>query len=147
MSSCSPMENASIRRLHPPEFFVLRNRFSGRSGAVALVLACVLGFAPGQLRAQTISQVPYIVTVAGNGTPGCTGDGAPASSAELDAPGGILDRDGNLYISGGPLCNVMRVVNRQTVPVTVAGVTIQPGYIVTWNLSVCHCTCNPPPPA
>ena len=41
-----------------------------------------------------------ITTVAGNGSWGYRGDGGPATSAELDAPGGIaLDADGDLFIA------------------------------------------------
>jgi sugar lactone lactonase YvrE len=41
-----------------------------------------------------------IYTVAGNGTAGFSGDGGPALSAQLDAPGSItVDGSGNLFIS------------------------------------------------
>src|SRR5439155_1190288 len=41
-----------------------------------------------------------IYTVAGNGTTGFSGDGGPATSAELDSPRGVtVDGDGNLVIS------------------------------------------------
>jgi PKD repeat protein len=41
-----------------------------------------------------------ITTVAGNGTPGYSGDGGQATSAQLDYPVGIaLDAQGNLYIA------------------------------------------------
>lgn len=52
-----------------------------------------------------------ITTVAGNGTPGGTGDGGPATAAELDFPGGVdFDATGNMYIPGDLIHNV-RVVN------------------------------------
>jgi hypothetical protein len=45
------------------------------------------------------SQAQIIVTVAGNGESGYTGDGGPATNARLDSPHGVLiDNDGNLLI-------------------------------------------------
>jgi trimeric autotransporter adhesin len=69
----------------------------------------VLGTADNQrvrvvaARSGTFYGVPMakgdIYTVAGNGTPGSTGDGGPATSAELDDPSGVtLDQTGNLLI-------------------------------------------------
>jgi len=41
-----------------------------------------------------------IYTVAGTGTAGCSGDGGPATHAELAAPGGVaVDGNGNLVIA------------------------------------------------
>jgi sugar lactone lactonase YvrE len=99
--------------------------------SVALVSACVLvGLTPCQLQAQNITLAPIITTVVGTGTAGCTGSGGPATSALLTLPGAMLDRAGNLYVTSGD-CNTIRVVNMQAAPITVAGVTILPGYIAT----------------
>jgi trimeric autotransporter adhesin len=52
-----------------------------------------------RIREVTISS-GNISTVAGNGTPGYTGDGAAATSAEINGPNGAaLDSSGNIYIS------------------------------------------------
>lgn len=62
-----------------------------------------------------------ITTVAGNGSPGYTGDGAQATAAELNGPVGVCkDSKGNLYISD--LNNqVVRVVGTNGVIRTFAG--------------------------
>jgi len=72
-----------------------------------------------------------LTVVAGNATNNLSGDGGPASKASLSAPEGIaLDANGNVYIADAGNSNI-RVVNTQTSPITVAGVTIQPGNIAT----------------
>jgi sugar lactone lactonase YvrE len=65
---------------------------------------------------------PYIYTFAGNGTLGYSGDGGPATAADLNAPEGTaLDSAGNLYIADGAN-NVVRMVAAGTgVITTVAG--------------------------
>lgn len=51
-----------------------------------------------------------ISTVAGTGTPGASGDGGPASAAQLDQPYGLaVDADGSLYISDRGNFRVRRV--------------------------------------
>src|SRR5207248_1602279 len=55
-----------------------------------------------------------IYTVAGNGTTGFSGEGGPATSAELDSPRGVtVDGDGNLVISDRGN-NLVRVVAAST---------------------------------
>jgi sugar lactone lactonase YvrE len=63
-----------------------------------------------------------ITTLAGTGVAGYSGDGGPATSAELNFPDGVgLDGDGNLYI-GDALNNRIRKVTAATgVITTVAG--------------------------
>jgi sugar lactone lactonase YvrE len=51
-------------------------------------------------RIRELNAAGNIVTLAGNGTPGLTGDGQLASAATVSAPGGVtIDPDGNLYFA------------------------------------------------
>jgi sugar lactone lactonase YvrE len=51
---------------------------------------------------RKVNSVGYITTFAGTGTSGYSGDGGPATAAQIQAPAGIFfDKAGNLYISGG----------------------------------------------
>ena len=51
-------------------------------------------------RVRRVSPSGVIATVAGNGTPGYSGDGGPAADAELNSPTDLaIDGSGNLYIS------------------------------------------------
>jgi uncharacterized protein (TIGR03437 family) len=51
-------------------------------------------------RVRKITSAGIISTVAGNGLPGFTGDGGPATSAALDTPIGVaVDSSGNLWIA------------------------------------------------
>ncbi|MGD0798642.1 MAG: Ig-like domain repeat protein, partial [Acidobacteriaceae bacterium] len=64
---------------------------------------------------RKVTPAGVISTVAGNGTAGYSGDGGPATSAELDDPTGVaLDSSGNLYIADNG--------NNRVREVTVAGV-------------------------
>jgi uncharacterized protein (TIGR03437 family) len=74
-----------------------------------------------------------ITTIAGNGTPGYSGDGGPATSAELFAssgsfPGLAVDPSGNIYISDG-YNHVIRKVNTSGVISTIAGTPGSPGFL------------------
>lgn len=63
-------------------------------------------------RVRQISLSGTISTVAGTGTPGFTGDGASASSAELLYPGAVaVDASGFLYIADTGNQRVRKVVN------------------------------------
>jgi uncharacterized protein (TIGR03437 family) len=63
-----------------------------------------------------------ITTVAGNGTPGYSGDGGPATSAQLLEPLGVaFDKAGNLYIADS---NSVRKVDTGGTITTVAGGTL-----------------------
>lgn len=62
-----------------------------------------------------------ISTIAGNGTPGFTGDGGLAVNAQLNSPRGIcIDSNGNIYISDTGN-NVIRKVNTSGIIETIAG--------------------------
>lgn len=63
-----------------------------------------------------------ITTVAGNGTQGFSGDGGPATEAELNGPTGLaLDLLGNLYIADESNSRVRRVDHRTGIITTIAG--------------------------
>jgi hypothetical protein len=54
----------------------------------------------GNNRIRMISPAGVATTVAGTGTPGFSGDGGPATSAQLDAPWGVaVDSSGSVFIS------------------------------------------------
>ncbi len=62
-----------------------------------------------------------ITTVAGTGAPGYSGDGGPATGAQLDKPMGLaVDGDGNLFIADSANC-VIRKVDADGVITVAAG--------------------------
>ncbi len=67
-------------------------------------------------RIRRISPGGTITTVAGNALPGFSGDGGPATLAELDTPTGVaVDAGGNLYIADSANNRVRRVGTDGTV--------------------------------
>ena len=63
-----------------------------------------------------------ITTIAGTGTTGLSGDGGPATSAEIAAPTGVaIDQAGNLYISDGDNSRIREVLASTGVITTIAG--------------------------
>ncbi len=78
-----------------------------------------IGTSSNQVR--KISTSGIISTVAGNGNSGYSGDGGPATSAELGYPYGIaVDVNGNIYIAD-TYNNVVRKVTSSGIITTIAG--------------------------
>jgi len=74
---------------------------------------------PYNNRVRKVSQ-GIITTVAGNGTPGFSGDGGPAVDASLDSPSGVaVDTAGNLFIADR-FNNAVRMVANGVIT-TIAG--------------------------
>jgi sugar lactone lactonase YvrE len=106
------------------------------------------------VRLRKIAAAPPhdITTVAGVGVGGATigpaplnGDGGPATSASFVNPMAVAqDSAGNFYVAD-PGEEVVRVINNQASPITVATVTIQPGdiAIIAGNGQRCGAPGNP----
>ena len=86
--------------------------------------------AGGQSQSTTVRQEPAngtISTVAGNGSPGYSGDGGAATSAEIMNPAGVaVDSAGNLYIADASNYRIRKVAANGVIS-TVAG-NGNPGY-------------------
>jgi len=75
----------------------------------------------GEQRVRKVTSAGTITTVAGTGVHGYGGDGGPATSAQLNSPGGLaLDAKGNLYIAD-TFNNCIRLVAPDGMIATVAG--------------------------
>jgi sugar lactone lactonase YvrE len=75
----------------------------------------------GNNRIRKISKTGIITTIVGTGAAGYTGDGGPATSAEINGPGGLaLDSSGNLFF-GDTSNQVVRKVDTVGNIHTVAG--------------------------
>jgi uncharacterized protein (TIGR03437 family) len=74
----------------------------------------------GNHRIRMVTPSGTITTIAGNGLPGFTGDGGPATLAQIGAPGGVaVDTAGNLYLSDSTA--LVRKVNPVGFIFTIAG--------------------------
>ena len=74
----------------------------------------------GNQRIRMVSPAGIITTFAGNGTAGFSGDGGPASGAQVSYPYGLTaDAAGNVYISDGS--NRVRKVSTKGIITTFAG--------------------------
>ena len=80
---------------------------------------------------EIVKSTGLIVTVAGNGFAGFSGDGGLATAAELNSPSGVaVDSNGNLYITDSNNL-VVRAVNMGTTSLTLGTVVIAPADIAT----------------
>lgn len=78
-------------------------------------------------RIRKVTAAGTISTVAGNGSVGFSGDGGPATSAELNAPFGVaVDTAGNLYIADTGNYRIRKVTPAGTIS-TIAGTGV-PGF-------------------
>src|SRR4029077_16727646 len=69
----------------------------------------------GNNRVRKVTAAGIITTIAGNATPGFSGDGGPATSAQLNAPNAVaVDSGGNVFIADS--------VNNRIREVTAAGI-------------------------
>lgn len=85
----------------------------------------ITDYANNRLRKIDVS-TGIITTIAGNGTLGFSGDGGPATNAELYFPIGIaMDKSGNIFISDG---NRIRAINIITGIITTIGGNGTGGY-------------------
>ena len=76
---------------------------------------------PGGARIRKVNSSGTISTIAGTGGSGLTGDGGPASAAQIGEPHGIaVDTFGNLYFSDW-IHNCVRKVNAAGIISTIAG--------------------------
>ena len=76
---------------------------------------------------RKISTSGTITTIAGNGTPGYSGDGGPATQAQLNRPNGIaIDNHGNIYVAEEEN-HVIRKIDVHGNIYTIAGTGVQ-GY-------------------
>ncbi len=72
-----------------------------------------------------------IVTVAGNGTMGNSGDGGPATSAEFMSPGALaVDTHGNLFVTDGTAGVVRKVAADGTISTVASGMQYPEGVAV-----------------
>ena len=91
----------------------------GKDGSLYFTDLGYLG-ADAPTKIRVISPNGIMKTVAGNGTPGYSGDGGPATSAQVQALGIELQPDGSLFIAEGHN-NRVRVVGSDGIINTVAG--------------------------
>jgi hypothetical protein len=81
----------------------------------------IADYGAGHNRVRKVTPGGVISTVAGNGTYGSSGDGGPATSAQLQSPSGVaVDAAGNLYFAEYHGCRIRKVTPGGVIS-TVAG--------------------------
>jgi hypothetical protein len=75
----------------------------------------------GNHRVRQVSRSGKITTVAGTGTVGSSGDGGPATGAQLDSPTGVAPLSGGAFLIADSRGNRVRRVSRSGKITTVAG--------------------------
>jgi sugar lactone lactonase YvrE len=80
----------------------------------------------GHHRIRRVGLDGTITTVAGTGSAGSTGDGGPATQAQIRSPKSVAIHDGGLYFSS--LENKVRRVDLRTGTITTVAGTGEPGY-------------------
>ncbi len=87
----------------------------------------------GHHRIRKVDAFGIINTIAGNGTLGSSGDGGPATAAELNYPGGIaIDRQGNIFICDCYNNRIRRIDAFTGIISSVAGTGVA-GYSGDWG--------------
>jgi len=81
----------------------------------------------GASRIRAIDAAGRLITVAGTGVPGHSGDGGPATAAQMHEPGGIIVVDGVIYFTD-LFRHVVRRIDASGTITTVAGVPGTAGY-------------------
>jgi len=112
----------------PPDSYYLNAVFTVNAFAVSP------GKPPSPIATQVYAVPPGTDSnIAGNGTPGDTGDGGPATTAEINGPYGIaMDAAGNVYFSD-QVENVVRKVTPAGVISTVAGIPYELRYVFAYR--------------
>ncbi len=89
----------------------------------------------GSNRIRKVNSAGIISTFAGTGVAGLSGDGGPATNAQLNGPAGVsVDAGGNVYIAD-MTNNVVRKINAAGVISTIAGTGVG-GYNGDGNLAI-----------